>query len=122
MLEKRIVRKMRERRMDARYPSELEAEYSFDSSIIGIKSPTRTFNISKSGVGLTLSRAIEDGDEILIKIKIPLGNREISAIGEVEWTKLAEDDTDGHEEAGVRFLTMDEESQDTLDAYLHEIQ
>lgn len=118
MLEKRRVMKMRERRIYPRFDTDLEAEYSFDSPIFGMRSRSKVVNISRGGVAMTLNKSIAEGDEILVKIKIPADSREIAVIGRVAWVKGINGDSCGAEEAGVEFLTMDEESEYTLKEYI----
>jgi Tfp pilus assembly protein PilZ len=117
MLEKRRVRKMKEKRVYPRFNTDLEAEYSFDCKIFGMQSASRVVNISRGGIAMTLNKSISEGDKILVKIKIPQDGREIAVIGRVAWVKKIDGDSSGVEEAGIAFLTMDEESEQMLKAY-----
>ena len=118
MLEKRRMRKMKERRIYPRFNTDLEAEYSFDNKIFGMRSTSRAVNISRGGVAMALNKSIGEGEKILVKIKVPEDGREIAVIGRVAWVKGINGDSCSTEEAGIEFLTMDEESSGVLDKFL----
>jgi hypothetical protein len=81
------VSKVYERRSYPRFTADLETEYTSGDSVATVQAVTRTFNISKGGLALSLNRSVPAGRKIHLRIKMPYGSETVDAVGRVVWVK-----------------------------------
>lgn len=116
----REVREMIERRVYKRYKSDLEVEYTVNDTV-EIKSRTRTVNVSEGGVCMPLNKAVRQGKKILMKIRMPTRDGEITALGKVVWKTPYEHNLADEEDAGIKFLGMYENGVNVLSKYIQSL-
>ena len=111
---------MEEKRRYKRYSAELEVGYEVDNTV-GIECRTNTSNISLGGVAMPVNKAVRERKTISLTLKMPGGAGEVKALGKIVWKKPINRNLPDEEDAGVKFLSMYENSKNVLTEYLQGI-
>ena len=111
---------MTERRRYPRHKAKLEVKYYVENAF-EIRCKTNTFNISKVGIAMPLNQAVKRGKRVKLVMKIPADSREIVALGKVVWKHPNGRSAMHEDDAGIKFLSMFEDSEDVLTEYLYDI-